>query len=72
MPKPTDRVSDADTYRKILAFATSAGQTITNRDALEVIRSLCRERLGLSKPVDGAIARHAERVRDALEEVPHG
>ena len=62
----TDRVPDDVTFRKILAFASSAGQSITNRDALEVIRSICIARLeGDARAA--AVVRHADRVRLALE-----
>jgi IS1 family transposase len=70
MPK-NDRIDDATTFRKILSFATSAGVTITNRDALEVIKSLCHERLGTNTRA-AAIARHALRVSDTLGELDRG
>jgi hypothetical protein len=64
-------LSDADTFRKILSFASSAGDTITNRDAIEVIRSLCHERLGTSDRA-AAVVRHVERVRALLEDGRRG
>lgn len=51
--------------RKVLSFASSAGQTITNRDALEVIKSICRARLHGDDRA-AALAEHAERVREVF------
>jgi len=56
--------SVADDYRKILAFAASAGDTIPEGDALEVIRSICTARLHGDERA-AAIARHGERVLEA-------
>lgn len=58
--------STANDYRKILAFASSAGKTISAADALEVIRSICRERLHDDKRA-AAIVRHGDRIRDLVE-----
>lgn len=55
----------ANDYRKILAFASSAGHTISGADALEVIKSICLERLHGDERA-AAIVRHAERVRALL------
>lgn len=53
--------STANDLRKILAFASSAGKTISGADALEVIKSICIERLhGDTRAA--AIVAHAERV----------
>ena len=52
-------------YRKIVAFASSAGVTITNRDALAVIKDIAAE-LAAPTTRTGAIARHVERVRFIL------
>lgn len=56
----------ANDFRKILAFASSAlepmGPRLSERDALEVIRSICRERLGTGNARAEAIVRHAERL----------
>ena len=60
------RIDDETTFRKILSFASSAGTTITNRDALEVIRSICHARLGTDERAS-AIARHVDRVAEALD-----
>jgi len=59
---PTALVED---FRKILAFASSAGDTITNRDALEVIRSICHARLGTDERA-AAVGRHVHRVSEIL------
>lgn len=55
---------------KVLSFAASAGQMITNRDALEVIKSICVARLHGDIRA-AALARHAETVRE-LEAAPRG
>jgi hypothetical protein len=55
-------------FRKILAFASSAGDTITNRDALEVIKAVAREHVAAT-PKATAIRRHVDRVREILEGV---
>jgi hypothetical protein len=56
-------------FRKILALSSSAGKTITNRDALEVIRALAAQHIA-ERPVVGALRRHVERVREILGGVP--
>lgn len=38
-------VGDVEDYRKILSFAASAGDTITVPEALDVIKSICRNHL---------------------------
>ena len=52
--------------RKVQSFAASAGLTITPRDALEVIRSICASSLTGDNRA-AAIVAHADRVADALE-----
>lgn len=63
-PAPMSETT-ANDYRKILAFASSAGKTISGADALEVIRSICLERLAGDRRA-AAIVRHAERVDELM------
>lgn len=51
--------------RKVQSFAASAGQTITPRDACEVIRSICVSSL-TGEPRASAIVSHVDRVAAAL------
>lgn len=54
-----------DDFRKILAFAASAGKTITADEALDVIKALARRHV-IPSTWNEAIARHVERVREIL------
>lgn len=58
-------------FSKILATASSAGVSATNRDALEVIKAIAREQV-IRTPRMSAIRRHVDRVRDILEGVGRG
>lgn len=58
--------------RKILSFATiSAGSALTDRERLEVIRVLARERV-VGGRVAAALRRHVDRVRAVLDGVARG
>jgi hypothetical protein len=69
---PTDELEQMRAaFRTILATASSAGVTATNRDAIEVIRAVAREQVART-PVASAIRRHVDRVRAILEGVGRG
>ena len=59
--------------RKILSFATiaEADNALTDRERLEVIRVVARDRV-LGGRVAGALRRHVDRVRAILGEVGRG
>ena len=50
--------------RRVQSFAASAGQTITPRDACEVIRAICAATL-TETPRAVAVAAHVDRVLEA-------
>lgn len=55
-------------FRKILSLSSSAGHTITNRDALDVIRDIAGKQVALEAggAFGGALRRHVARVREIL------
>jgi hypothetical protein len=42
---------ELEDWRKVLAFASSAGDTISEREALEAIRAIARRRIGRPEAV---------------------
>jgi hypothetical protein len=50
-----------DDFAKILAFAASAGETLTEREALDVIKAIARAHVRPST-VNAALARHVRRI----------
>ena len=60
-------------FCKILSFATvaEADNALTDRERLDVIRVLARERV-IGGRVAGALRRHVDRVREILEGVGRG
>lgn len=48
MPRKSQKLEQIENdWRKVLAFAASAGDTISTAEALAVIKSIARQRLGL-------------------------
>jgi hypothetical protein len=64
-PKSTP-VHVLEDFRKILAFAASAGDTISEREALDVIKAIARAHVAPSS-MSAAVARHVDRVREILD-----
>lgn len=61
-----------DEFRKIFCFARTAGDTITVVDALEIIREICRARLGLPGAAPVIVEEIPDADVDELEEVANG
>lgn len=51
----------SDDFAKILAFAASAGETLTEREALDVIKAIARAHVRPSR-VNAALAAHVRRM----------